>query len=171
MKKAFLVLFLCLFLAGCGKNTEEITEKPEEIEDEFLNQQEEKEEINILFSEEYELDGEKISYSVQEDGDDYKVIVLANAKTEEKASLLLTMLSSDMNKINYSICVKYNDLFMVVNSEGVVSGYNKDGSIAFGAPDWYGFPDEDELTEEHKGYIKEIREIENQFLEGVKDLL
>lgn len=170
MKKAFLVLFLCLFLAGCGKNVEEIKENTEEVEEEFQNKTEEKEEINILFRKEYELDGEKISFSVQEDGDDYKVIVLANAKTEEKASLLLTMLSSDMNKINYSIAVKCNDLFMTVSSDGVISGSNKDGSVAFRAPDWYEFPEEDELTEEQKRYIEDIREIENQFLENLKDL-
>lgn len=96
MKKAFLVLFLCLFLTGCGKNTEEMAGKSDETEEEIQSQTgEEKEEINILFSEEYELDGENIEFYVKQDGEDYEVMVLGYAKTEGKASLLLTMLKSE----------------------------------------------------------------------------
>lgn len=169
MKKILVFLLICVFLVGCGKEkeVEEIPEEnngkeiitTEESEETEEIENKEKEEVNIIYNKDYELDGEKIQITLDEN---YKVIVIGNAKSEEKASLLLTTFSADMNGVEYSIAVRYNDLFMMVTSDAAISGKNTDGSISYGMPDWYKFP-KDDLGEELKKYKDEIKEIENDF--------
>lgn len=170
MKKILMVLLICAFLVGCGEEKEVKEIQMESDEKEIISIEEDKEDeenskkddIRIIYDKEYELDGEKIQITLD---DNYKVIVIGNAKTEEKASLLLTTFTADMYGIDYSVAVMCGDLFMTASSDAVVSGKNKDGSIAYGIPDWYEFP-EDDLNEELKKYKDEIKEIENDFLEN-----
>ncbi len=174
MKKIFIVLLAVLFLTGCGeeKNINQTTEENKKQEIIEVERKEgtkeiewkENEEIKIIYNKDYELDGEKIKIILDENN---KVTVFGNTKTEEKASLLLTTFTTDMYGIDYSIAVMCNDLFMTASSDATVSGKNKDGSIAYGAPDWYEFP-EDELREELKNYKDEIKEIENDFLKNAQ---
>lgn len=177
MKKILCLLFICVFLIGCGKEKEDKEIQKENNKKEIITMEEteeienienkEKEEINIIYSKDYELDGEKIQITLDEN---CKVIVIGNAKTEEKASLLLTTFTADMYGIDYSVAVMFDDLFMSATSNAVISGKNTDGSISYGIPDWYEFP-EDDLGEELETYKKEIKEIENDFLENVQDFL
>lgn len=133
-------------------------------------EEENKEEVNVIFYKDYEIDGEKMNISLNEIQDDLKVIVYGEAKTEEKASLLLTIVSGDMKGINYTVSVKCGDLFILITSDGIVSGTNRDGTTCFKVPDWYDFPDEEDLTEELKDYIKNVKEAEKDFLEEISDL-
>lgn len=180
MKKILGFLLICVFLVGCGeeKEVEEITEEnngkeiitTEESEETEEIENKENEEINVIFHKDYEVDGEKVTISLDEIEDNLKVVVYGEANTEEKASLLLTTFSADMKEINYSISVKCKDLFMLTTSEGMVSGINRDGSMSFSAPDWYGFSNNVDLTEELKDYIQNVQEVEKDFLEEIQDL-
>ena len=124
----------------------------------------------MIFYKDYELDGEKVTISLNETEDDLEVSILGKSKTEEKASLLLTIISSDMKEISHSISVFCGDLYMMKPSGGTVFGINRDGSVSFSAPDWYGFPDEEDATEELKDYMKSVKEAEKDFLEEIQNL-
>lgn len=173
MRKIFVIAFCVFLLCGCGEKEVEKEENvniEEDEESDIEEVEEEKEEINIISRKEYELDGEEVTIILDEDDGNYKVTVFGYANTEEKASILLTSLSTHMKGIDYSISVRYEELFMTVTSDGTIAGVNRDGSVSYSAPDWYGFPEEENLTEEQKEYFQDIIKIEEDFLENIQNL-
>lgn len=101
-----------------------------------------KENTNVLFQKEYEVDGEKVNISMNGNEENIEINVFGNAKDEEKASIMLACYKKILGEISidgYSITIKTGEASVIYNEKGEenkIMGTNKDGSIAFSAPEW-----------------------------------
>ena len=98
---------------------------------------------NYLKTKEYELDGEKIAISLTESDCEYRILVLADAANEEKASLILATFVADLKKINsidgFDISIFCNDLlvtYLTTETGYIIGGTNTDGTTVLTTPDW-----------------------------------
>lgn len=118
--------------------TDEINKSVESFVYDYL----EKSTLSIISQKEYEIDGEKISISLEENNGKIEITVWANAKTEEKACLMLTVLKTSFDKLStdgYNItilCGKLSVSYIMIDEEIYISGNNKDGSFTLSMPDW-----------------------------------
>lgn len=98
--------------------------------------------INSIFQKEYEVDGEKINISLDENDGKMSIDIFGNTKDEEKASIMLACFKKSLSEISidgYSITIKTGEASVIYKeSEGnnTLMGTNRDGSIAFSTPDW-----------------------------------
>lgn len=97
---------------------------------------------NVLFQKEYEVDGEKVNISMNGNEENIEMNIFGNAKDEEKASIMLACYKKILGEISidgYSITIKTGEasvIYTETGEENKIMGTNKDGSIAFSAPDW-----------------------------------
>ncbi len=98
--------------------------------------------INSIFQKEYEVDGEKINISLDENDGKMSIDIFGNTKDEEKASIMLACFKKSLSEISidgYSITIKTGEASVIYKeSEGnnTLMGTNRDGSISFSTPDW-----------------------------------
>lgn len=114
----------------------------EEIKGEEQKEDKTENDTNVLFKKEYEVDGEKINISLDENDGKMSIDIFGNTKDEEKASIMLACFKKSLSDISidgYSITIKTGEASVIYKeSEGnnTLMGTNRDGSIAFSTPDW-----------------------------------
>lgn len=97
---------------------------------------------NILFKKEYEIDGENISISMDEENEKLGMNIFAHAKDEEKACIMLACyitLLDDIEPDKYNLVIMVGEKSVMYFKDGekiTISGNNKDGSLSLSAPDW-----------------------------------
>lgn len=111
----------------------------EEIEE----QKETKEELNTIKKKGFIVDGEELNVAIVEEDNKMRLVAFGHAKTEEKACLMLSVLKTSFDKIDtvagYDIvvfCEKLLVTYKTTDNGFEVFGTNKDGSLAYSAPDW-----------------------------------
>lgn len=141
----------------------------EKIIKRLANTEDETQTPNIITEKEYTIDGEELTMRIVEKDGELTMAALGNAKTEEKASLMLATLLATFNKAeinNFYISVIVGDLMVVCtpNEDGYqVSGKNKDGSFALSSPDW--------ITSNWTMQEEEIISFSDEILEDMVDFM
>lgn len=126
-------------------------------------------ENSIIAKKESIVDGEKILIFASEDEGDLSLGAYGSAKTEEKASLLLTTIQStfDELKVDYTIMISYSEfsvVYMKIGDNLLITGTNKDGTSTTSLPDW--IVSEIEMSDKESGeYVIEVLTVINEFCE------
>lgn len=152
----------------CEKNrkVEETQEKGDKLKGES-EQEAEKEDINIIAQKEFLVDNQKLLLGITESEGNISITAYGCANTEEKASLMLVALYSQLEELNtdYSITIQYEDLYAVYIKTGesiYKTGTNKDGSGTMSMPDW--IVSEFTMSEEDmESYVAEILTVVKEF--------
>lgn len=136
-----------------------------------IKEEDEKEidESSIIAKKESLVDGEKLLLFVSEEEGSLSLGAYGSAKTEEKASLLLStvILTFDELKVDYNIMVSYNEFSVLYTKKDdsiYIVGINKDGTSTFSLPDW--IVSEFEMSDkEVVAYVIEVSNAINEFCE------
>ncbi len=184
MKKAIILLMCALLLVGCGNETKENKEIPEETESVELTEEPveeteepEEDEWTKIYEKEYGTDGEKVSMSLSIDDDGkYHFPIYCFIDEEWKAAFAFLMYAVDCQTINlqseeidaHVICKCGEDIISTLG----ISIKQEDGeSVSVNAQDWCdeNFSKKPE-EEDGRDFYAKINEYYEDFLSG-NDLL
>lgn len=158
-----------------SKSIEQIeeTETEETKENKIETETESASTSNVIFSDEFTVDGERLSISLEENNGEYSLNASGNAKTTGKATVMLLQLKSSFESTSverYSILIHAGDLYVLCGKSSIgtiMSGVNSDGSMCMTSPDWLNL--DDISAEEVESYSNEVSTALNEFAKGLSE--